>query len=141
MERIACLPHSGPAVLPMARPSNVRVALVREKHIGAAIKALRAPLQPPCASGHRRQVGIVSDHHEEIDVFRIRLIRNNRSKDGNAPNARDLADGYDESAQAVEKLLTVTLGRGSHHVRFNRAQESRSTVPTLRSNEPDLVFV
>jgi hypothetical protein len=63
-----------------------------------------------------------------------------RLRDGNSPDAGSLSDGCNEPAQPVEKLLTVALGSGSHHVRFNRAEEPRSTVPELRSTEADPVF-
>ncbi|HXG70125.1 MAG TPA: hypothetical protein VNJ04_05865 [Gemmatimonadaceae bacterium] len=141
MDRFARLPHSSPAVLPPARSSDVRATLVRQKHVSASIEALCVSLKAPRARRQWRKVGVVSDHHQDIDVFGIRLGCDDGTQKGNSPNTSNLSDGHDETAQPVEKLLTAAIGGGSHHVRFNRAEEPRSTVPELRSTAAGPVFV
>ena len=141
MTRVARLPNTGPAVFPSARSSDVRTTLVRQKHVSASIEALCVSLQAPCARRQGRQVRIVSDRYQDIDVFGIRLGRHDGTQKGNSPNATKLSDGHSETAQPVEKVLAVAFRAGSHHMRFNRAEAPRSTAPKLRSTEAGPVFV
>ena len=141
MKRVARLPNTGSAVFPSARSSDVRATLVRQKHVSASIEALCVSLQAPCARRQWRQVGIVSDHYQDIDILGIRLGRHDGTQKGNLPNTSKLSDGHHETAQRVEKVLAVALRGGSHHVCFNRAEELRSTVPELRLTEAGPVFV
>ena len=124
----------------MARPSDVRAPLVGEKHVGAPIEALCVTLQAPCARGQRCQIGIVGDDHKHVDVLGIRLGRHDRAQNGNAPDASNLSDSRNESAQSVEQLLTVTLGgRRSSSASIQRRnlaerhQDLDRTRPTRRS--------
>ena len=114
-------PHSRPTVPPAARSSDVRTLLVGEKHIGAAIEALCLALQPPCERGQWCQIGIVGNDHEHVNILRIRFRRHDRAQHGDATNTGNLSGGCDESAQCVEQLLSVTLGRV--HRSFNPAAE------------------
>lgn len=141
MKRVARLPNSGPAVFPSARSSDVGATLVRQEHVSTAIEALCVSLQAPTARRQERQVGIVRDHDQDIDVFGIRLGRDNGTQQSNSPNAGKPSDRNNETAQSVEKLLAVALGGGSHHMRFNRAEVSHSTAPELRSTEAARPFV
>jgi hypothetical protein len=47
MKRVARLPHTGPAVSPMACPPDICPAFIGEKHVGASIEALGVALQSP----------------------------------------------------------------------------------------------
>jgi hypothetical protein len=139
MKRITRPPHSRPTVPPVAGPSDIRTPLVGEKHVCAAIEALCLTLQPPCAHGQRRQVGIVGDDYKHVDVFRIGLGRHDRTQHGDSTDTGNLSGGRNEFEQCGEQLLTMTIGRVVHR-RFNPAAESRWAVPTLRSSEPDRAF-
>jgi hypothetical protein len=124
MKRITRPPHSRPTVPPVARPTDVRTPLVGEKHVSPAIEALCLALQPACARGQRCKIGIVGNDHEHIDVFRIKLSRDDRAQHGNSTDTGNLSDSRNESAQRVEQLLTVTLGWLVHR-RLNPAVEPR----------------
>jgi hypothetical protein len=116
--------HPRPAVPPVARSSDVCAPLVGEKHVCAASETLRLTLQPPCARGQRRQIGIVGNNDKHVDVFGIRLGCHNRAQQGNSTDAGNLSSLHHESAQCVEQLSTVTLGRIVHR-RFNPVAKSR----------------
>jgi hypothetical protein len=124
MESITRAPYPRPALPPVARPPDVRASLVGEEHIGATIETLRLTLQPPCAHGQRRQISIVGNDHKYVDVFGIRLGRHDGAQQGNSTDTGNLSSRYNESAQCVEQLLTVTLGNLVHR-RFNPAAEPR----------------
>jgi hypothetical protein len=117
-------PYSGLTFAPAARASDIRTPLVGEKHVCAAIEALRLTLQPPCAHGQRRQIGIVGDDHKDIDILGIWLGRHDRAQQANSTDPGDLSCSRHESAQRVEQLLTVSLGSRGHR-RFNPVAERR----------------
>jgi hypothetical protein len=108
----------------VARSTDVRPPLVGEKHVGPAIEALCLALKPPCACGQRRQIGIVGNHHQHIDVFRIWFGRHNGAQHGNSTDTSNLSDSHDESAQRLEQLLTVAY-RSPIHRCFNPVAEPR----------------
>ena len=71
-------------------------------------------LQAARAHGQRRQVPIIGDDHQHIDVLRIGLGRHDRTHAGHSSNPSKLSGGRHDPAQPVEKLLTVALRFGSH---------------------------
>jgi hypothetical protein len=79
MKRITRPAHPGPAVFPTTHSSDVRAPLVGEKHVSAPVETLCVSLQAAGARCQRGQVGIVSHHHKDIDISRIRLGRHDRA--------------------------------------------------------------
>ncbi|HEY7153735.1 MAG TPA: hypothetical protein VH575_07230 [Gemmataceae bacterium] len=140
MKRIARLPHAWPAVFPSTRSSDVVAALVREKHVGTPIEALPVSLQPPRVPGQQRQVSIIGDDHEHVDILRIRLGGDDRPHEGNPADARDLASSRHESTQSVEQSPPVILEPVAHRPRVNLAEESARPIAKSRSNAVDQVF-
>jgi hypothetical protein len=114
MKRVARPSHAWPAVFPMTGPADIGAPLVGEKHVGAPIDALGVPLQAPRARGQWCEIDIVGYHHQQVDVLRIRLGCHDRTQDVNSPDAPDLSDRRNESAEPVEQVLTLTLGGGVH---------------------------
>ena len=104
MQRIAGLPNTWAAVLPMTRSANVRALLVGKKYIGAAIEALGVPLQTSRTLGQLCEVGIVSNDDEYVDVLRIGFGCRDRAENSNSPNAGNTSGRRHESAQAIEQL-------------------------------------
>src|SRR5437660_69653 len=92
MQRVARPSYSGSTVSPMACSSDVRAAFIGEKHVSAPFEALGVALQAPRSCRQWRQVGIVGDHDEHVNVLRIWLRRDDRAQDGNALHARQLSD-------------------------------------------------
>jgi hypothetical protein len=110
--------------------------LIREKHVSASIDTLRVPLQPPRMSGQRREVDIVGDNHEHVDVLRIRFRRNNRPHEGNSANACDVASGVDELTQPAKQFRSLILERVAHHG-INPVAEAQRPAPRPRLNALD----
>lgn len=136
MKGIARLPHARPAVFPTTGPPDVGAPFVGKKHISATIEALGLPLQATCARGKTRQVGVVRDNHQHVDVLRIRLDRHDRAQDGDSADARNLRDRRDKSAEAVEQVLTMTIGGAVHRPQSSGGTSLSGTNTSIERARP-----
>jgi hypothetical protein len=136
MQCVARASHTEPAGSPVARPPDVRATFIGEKYVSTSGRG-PASLRGSC---QWRQVGIVRDDDEHIDVLRIRLGRDDGAQDGNALHARQLPGRPYEATQPFEQLWPVTIGGGVHLTRLNPAVGSRSRARQLRPNATDQAF-
>lgn len=80
MESVAGTSNPRATDFPVAGPTEVDAAIIREENVRSPIDLLSRSLQTPGMSGERDDIGVLRDVHEEVDVLRIGSIGRDRSQ-------------------------------------------------------------
>jgi len=103
----------------MTRAPEVGALDVSQEHVGAAIDLLRRALQSSRVRREPRQVRIVRNDDQKIDVLWLLAVSSDRSQQANAANARDSRGCSNELDRRLKELVAPTRIRWSCHFCFN----------------------
>src|ERR1035438_8174109 len=98
VERIATLPYAGAALLPKAGPAEVIAAHTGQEYIpAAALASLHgAAIQLPRGFRQRRQVHVVGDGDQQINIFWRGFRRGERPDQGDSFHTRETRGGLNK---------------------------------------------